>query len=38
MAIQRATSKAEPEAERASHAPLGDAELAAMDAYWRASN
>ncbi len=38
MAIQRATSKAEPQAERASHAPLGDAELAAMDAYWRASN
>ena len=38
MAIQRATSKAEPQAERASQAPLEDAELAAMDAYWRASN
>ena len=38
MAIPRATGKAQPRPERATQAPLGDAELAAMDAYWRASN
>ena len=38
MAIQRATDKAQHRPEWATEAPLDEAELAAMDAYWRASN